>query len=180
MKVTTGHSIGLLIDVQERLFTHMSEPEQLKKKLLTFVKGLKVLSVPFLFTQQYTRGLGETLPELLEEFSPIPSIEKMTFSCCKEPAFLMELEKHRPRFVLIGGIESHVCVLQTCLDLLDGNYIPVIVSDCISSRNPVDKMIAIERMRQEGAIITSLESILFELTVISGTEQFKAISKLIK
>ena len=82
--------------------------------------------------------------------------------------------------IIIAGIESHVCVLQTVLDLKRNGYHPVVVEDCVSSRNPNDKRIAIERMRQEGAIITTYESLLFELLRYSGTEQFRAISRLVK
>jgi nicotinamidase-related amidase len=78
------------------------------------------------------------------------------------------------------GIESHVCVLQTALDLLDGGYVPVIIEDCVSSRKLNDKVIAVERMRSEGAVISTYESILFELTMVSGTEVFKGISRLVK
>ena len=83
-------------------------------------------------------------------------------------------------FPVISGIETHVCVLQTTIDLLENNYIPVVVQDCVSSRRINDKQIAIERMRKEGAIITTYESLLFELLRYSGSEAFKAISKLVK
>ncbi len=82
--------------------------------------------------------------------------------------------------MILMGIESHVCVLQTALDLLDKGCTPVLIEDCVSSRKPNDKKIAVKRMRSEGAVVSTCESILFELTVVSGTEQFKAISKLVK
>jgi nicotinamidase-related amidase len=85
-----------------------------------------------------------------------------------------------PRYVILAGIETHVCVLQTCIDLIDNGFHPVVVEDCVGSRNPNDKNIAIRRMQQEGAMITTSESILFELLRFSGTEEFKKISKLVK
>jgi nicotinamidase-related amidase len=94
--------------------------------------------------------------------------------------FNAELERVDKEFFIIAGIETHVCVLQTAIDLLEAGYMPVVVEDCVSSRRPNDKMMAIERMRSEGAMITTYESILFELLRYSGTEQFKAISKLVK
>ena len=89
-------------------------------------------------------------------------------------------QKTGKKNIILMGIESHVCVLQTCLDLLDNGYRPVLIEDCVSSRYKNDKKFAVKRMHQAGAIVSTYESILFELTVVSGTEQFKAISKIIK
>jgi nicotinamidase-related amidase len=90
------------------------------------------------------------------------------------------LKKIDKKFVIISGIEAHVCVLQTVLDLLEHNYVPVVVENCISSRKSRDKKTAVERMKQEGAVIATYESILFELTRFAGTSQFKEISRLVK
>jgi nicotinamidase-related amidase len=114
---------------------------------------------------------------LFTEFSPV---EKITFSCCGEPVFMEKIRHSGKNNFIICGIESHVCVLQTCLDLLAEGKIPVVAEDCVSSRRPEDKRIAIERMKKEGAVITSLESILFELTRVAGTPVFKNISGLVK
>ena len=104
----------------------------------------------------------------------------MAFSCCDDTGFMNELKTFGKKNVIIAGIESHVCVLQTTIDLLENNYQPIVVEDCVSSRTLNNKNMAIERMRQEGAIITTYESILFELCRFSGTDAFKAISKLVK
>ncbi|HHY91224.1 MAG TPA: isochorismatase family protein, partial [Clostridiales bacterium] len=97
-----------------------------------------------------------------------------------EDTILSELQKLNKKWVIIGGIESHICVMQTALDLLDKGMVPVLVEDCVSSRRENDKKIAVERMRKEGAIVTTYESILFELCRYSGAEPFKTISKLVK
>lgn len=104
----------------------------------------------------------------------------MCFSCWDEPRIAEAIAVAGKDNIIITGIESHVCVLQTVIDLKHNGYHPVVVEDCISSRRENDKRIALERMRYEGAIITSYESILFELLRYSGTEQFKAISRMVK
>ena len=181
MRILKENTTGLFIDIQDRLFPHMQEMNQLEQNLITLCAGLKVLDIPILVTEQYTKGLGFTILPLKMAFGDeYSSIEKIAFSCCDEPQFLNALNSTGKKNVLLCGIETHVCILQTALDLLQKGYQPVVIQDCVSSRKLSDKHLAIERMRQEGAIITSLESILFELTRYSGTDTFKAISKLVK
>ena len=180
VKITSEHSIGLVIDFQEKLVPHMYEEQEMIKNTERLIQGLKILEIPVLTTQQYTKGLGSTVKSLSQHLSGIPKIEKLSFSCCGEPDFMNELRRHRKKFVIIAGIETHVCVLQTATDLIESGYKPVVVKDCVSSRKPGDKETAISRMRDEGAIISSCESILFELCQIAGTDKFKAISKLVK
>ena len=113
----------------------------------------------------------------MEKYQPI---EKMSFSCCDNPEFMTALEATGRKNVIVIGIESHVCVLQTVIDLIERDYNPIVIEDCVSSRNLNDKIIAIERMSSEGAIISSCESILFELCRYSGTDEFKRMSKIVK
>jgi hypothetical protein len=180
MRITRQDSIGLVIDIQERLLPHIYEYEALLKRTNVLIQGLKILDIPLKITEQYPKGLGPTVDSistLISDFSPN---EKMTFSCCDSSEFARELEKSSRKNIIICGIEAHVCVLQTCIDLLQTGYQPVVIADAISSRNNDDKKIAIHRMRQEGAIISTTESILFELVRISGTSEFKEISRLVK
>lgn len=170
----------MIIDIQERLFPHIYEHDRVEANTSLLVMGLKAMQVPVLLTQQYTRGLGETVQPLRELFTDQDHIEKVAFSCCDDQGFNVALDKLGKKNVIIAGIESHVCVLQTCIDLLAKGYQPVIVEDCVSSRRLNDKQQAIARMRREGAIITTYESILFELLRYSGTAEFKEISKLVK
>lgn len=180
MRILKEDTIGLFIDIQEKLFPHMQEMDQLEQNLITLSAGLKVLEIPFLVTEQYPKGLGITILPLKMAFCDYLAIEKMSFSCCDEPRFTNTLSAADRKNVILCGIETHVCLLQTALDLLQAGYQPIVLEDCVSSRKISDKHTAIERMRQEGVIISSLESILFELTRFSGTETFKAISKLVK
>jgi nicotinamidase-related amidase len=180
MRIEREVSAGLVIDIQEKLFPHMENGERFLSKCVTLLQGLKILGVPLLLTEQYPKGLGSTIGPISEVAGQSPCIEKMSFSCCDEPAVLRASEMKNRQSIIICGIEAHVCVLQTVVDLTGAGFTAVVVEDCTASRNIEDKRVAVERMRMEGAVITTCESILFELARISGTEAFKAISRLVK
>ena len=180
MRITKENTAGLIIDFQERLFPVMFENEKLLETTKTLVEGLQIINIPLIVTQQYTKGIGETIPEIKTIISSFEPIEKRAFSCCDEPSVSQKLSELNVKNVLICGIESHVCVLQTAVDLKEAGFNPVIVMDCISSRSRENIEIAKERFRYEGIMITSVESILFELTRTSSADEFRAISKLVK
>ncbi len=180
MRIIREDSAGLVIDIQERLFPHIHKHEELELNASILIKGMQCLAIPVLVTQQYTKGLGSTVPTIQQLFLNTEHIEKQAFSCCDEPDFIVRLMEIKKRFIIITGIEAHVCVLQTVIDLLEKGFVPVVAEDCVSSRKKNDKRHAIGRMRKEGAIISTYESILFELLRYSGTDDFKAISKLVK
>lgn len=180
MRILRGDTVAVVVDVQERLFPHIYQHEQLEHNIRTLIQGLTILDIPVIVTQQYTKGLGETIPGVKELLPEINAIEKMSFSCCGSDDFLRTLYGLGRDNVILIGVEAHVCVMQTALDLLENGYIPVVVEDCVSSRRVNDKNIAIERMRYEDAIVTTYESLLFELCMVSGTDEFKRISQLVK
>jgi nicotinamidase-related amidase len=180
MRINKEQACGLIIDIQERLFPHIYKHDFIADNTAILIRGLKILELPVILTQQYTIGLGETISVIKGSLPDLTPIEKNCFSCCDEPMFKDSLKQVDKKFVIIAGIEAHVCVLQTVLDLLTDGYTPVVIENCISSRKNRDKKTAVERMRQEGAIITTYESILFELTRFAGTAQFKEISRLVK
>lgn len=180
MRILKENTTLLAIDIQERLFPHIFEYAVLEKNVNILIRGMKILGIPALMTEQYPKGLGYTIPSVLESIGTISPAEKTTFSCCDDPEFMTRLAETGMKNVVIAGIEAHVCVLQTTLDLIEKGFVPIVVEDCVSSRKLHDKNIAIERMRQEGAVITSYESILFELARVSGTDEFKEISRLVK
>jgi nicotinamidase-related amidase len=172
--------IAVVVDIQERLFPHIHEHQQLSENLVKLIKGLKILNVPMIVTQQYTRGLGQTIPPVAEALGEFEPLEKLTFSCYGDPDFVNVLNDSGKNHIILAGIETHVCVLQTAMDLLDIGYEVIIIEDCVSSRRLNDKQVALKRMRDDGVIITTCESILFELLKVAGTEEFKAISQLVK
>ncbi len=180
MRIESTRTTGLIIDIQEKLFPVMHDKENLRIQNEKLIKGLQELSINIEVTQQYPKGLGPIITPLREMIQDFTPYDKISFSCCDDPDFFNQLESTEKKNILVAGIETHVCILQTTLDLLEKGYQPVIIEDCVSSRHLPDKEIAIARMRQEGAIISSLESILFELCRYAGTEEFKAISRLIK
>ena len=180
MRISVDNTAGIIIDIQERLFPHIFRREELERNVGILIQGLNLLKVPLLVTEQYRKGLGSTIPSVMENLTNFEPIEKISFSCCDESRFLRELNLMNKKYIVLAGIEAHVCVLQTVIDLVESGYHPVLVEDCVSSRKENDKMVAIDRMRGEGAIITTYESILLELCRIAGTETFKKISNLIK
>ena len=180
MRIEKNDSVLVVVDIQERLFPHIDGHEQLVKNCGILISGARSLEVPILVTEQYSKGLGTTIEpvrDILDNYSPI---EKMSFSCCGESGFLKSLTDLNRKNVILCGIEAHVCVLQTALDLYDQGFQPVLIAECVGSRKQSDKIYAIERMRDTGIIISTYESILFELCREAGTEQFKLISKLVK
>jgi nicotinamidase-related amidase len=180
MRILKDKVVAVVIDFQEKIFPAINEHEKLARNVPLLIDGLKALGVPVIVTEQYVKGLGPTIPAIAEKLEGLERIEKASFSCCDEPGFMMALASSGKDYVIVAGIESHVCVLQTVIDLQENGYHPVVVEDCISSRKPNDKLMAIERMRKEGVIITTYEAILFELLRYSGGETFKAISRLVK
>lgn len=181
MKIRRDNAIAVVVDVQERLFPHIDGYEQLEKEIEKFIIGMQILNMPIIVTEQYSKGLGATIPSiqtaLADYYSPM---EKISFSCCGEQEFMDSLENLGRKQILLVGIETHVCVLQTALDLRAAGYRPVVIEDCVASRKPNDKRVAIERMRRAGCVMTTMESVLFELCSVAGTDTFRSISKLVK
>lgn len=170
----------LVIDVQERLLPVIDGAEEIERRIGVAIEGCLVTGVPTLVTEQYPKGLGHTVPSLGEHLRGIDPIEKLSFSCCGVGQVDETLAELAPAAVLIAGIETHVCVMQTCLDLLERGTTPVVLADCVGSRHEHDHRYALDRLRGAGACITTLESALFELTGAAGTEEFKQISRLVK
>ena len=173
-------TVLLLIDIQEKILGVMQNPDKVVANTIKLIKGFKVLNSPIIYTEQYPKGLGPTFEEIKIELGYINPIQKMSFSCYGAENFFQELKQNNFRQVVVAGIETHVCVQQTVLDLLANDFQVNLAVDAVSSRNKTDQKTAIKRMRYHGAEITTVESILFEMLNVSGTTEFKAISKIIK
>lgn len=183
MRIPEERSLLVVVDVQERLLPVMSDHDLVTDRVVRLIRGIATLGLPMLMTEQYRKGLGPTVDPVASAFREGGGgepIEKMAFSCCDEPAFVRALSGLGRRFVLLAGIESHVCMLQTSIDLLKAGYQPVVPADVTSSRFKEDKDFALRRLEKEGAIVTTSEALLFELTRVTGTSRFKEISKLVK
>jgi nicotinamidase-related amidase len=146
---------------------------------LKLIRGSKTLSVPIFYTEQYPKGLGETAAELKTELEGA-AIQKMSFSCSGAGDLFDEFKEKGFTQIVVCGIESHVCVQQTVLDLLANDFQVNVAADAVSSRKDFDYNIALDRMRSNGAEVTTTESILFELLNVCGTDEFKTVSKLVK
>jgi nicotinamidase-related amidase len=180
MRFTRSNSLVLVVDIQERLFPHMLDSETLSKNCQKLLQGLTALAVPVYLSEQYVRGLGETIAPIKSLVASAKRGEKRSFSCCDDPDMFAEIAKFDRKQIILIGIETHVCILQSGLDFLAKGYDVMVIADCVSSRRESDKHVAIERLRQEGARISTYESILFELTRSSTAEEFKIISNLVK
>lgn len=176
MRIEREQAIALVVDYQEKLVPVVSESEQLIRNSDILLEGLKILEVPMIVTQQYTKGLGMTVEPIVEAVGTTEYIDKIAFTAYDAVKWKLRGKK----YVIVCGIESHICVLQTVIDLKAAGFVPVLVADCISSRKESDKQVALERARQEGAIVTTYESLLFELLKVAGTETSKKIQKLIR
>lgn len=180
MRIKRENCLGLVVDIQERLFPVMAEREPFLTACQKLITGLQLLGIPVGVTQQYSKGLGPTIQEISSLIEPFQFIEKTSFSCLDEPAFATYLDASGKTNILVCGIESHVCVLQTAIDLKERGYEPVVIADCITSRSQAEKQIALQRFHLEGIRVSTAESILFELTRSAGAAEFKSISKLVK
>jgi len=173
-------TVLLAIDIQGNLARGMYERDSLYENLQKIIKGVQVLEIPIIVTEQIPGKLGPTIPEistLFESFNPIP---KSSFSCCGDDKIMTAISKVNRRQILISGIESHVCLYQTTVDLIQMGYEVHIVADCISSRTAENRSIGIERMKGAGAKLTSTEMALFELLKVAEGDQFRKIVRIVK
>jgi nicotinamidase-related amidase len=174
-------SVLLVIDVQEKLCRAM-DPEvlrQLTGNVSILLETAKELNIPVLITEQYTRGLGETLSEIKEKL-PVSAMEKMSFSCCGDEAFMNRLKELKRKQVIVAGMEAHVCVLQTVLELLAQGYHVHVVNDAVMSRKKKNWKLGLNMAASAGGVVTSTEAAMFQLLKVAGTEEFKKLSKLVR
>lgn len=180
MRLLTEDTLCLIIDVQERLLPAMDQGPQVLDRIHLLIDGLKLLGLPFLISEQYPRGLGPTLPSVSQRLPRAPILPKVSFSACDDPGLAEALLSSGRKNIVLCGVEAHVCVQQTAIDLAALEFRPVVVADGVTSRRPRDADLALGRMRSEGVVVTGVESLLFELTRTAGTDTFKLISKLVK
>lgn len=179
MRIRPEESVCMVIDYQEKLVPAVAEREKFLAKSKKLLHGMQVLEVPRILTTQYKKGLGDNIAEIKEAAGEAKEFDKLTFSVWGEKAVRETMPKNCKN-VIICGMEAHICVLQTVLDLKEAGYRPVLVTDCITARDLADKQTAFLRAQMEGVTFTTYESILYELSEVSGTPSFKQISAIIK
>jgi nicotinamidase-related amidase len=179
-RITRAKVALVVVDIQERLLPAMFEKERIVQNAVRLINGAAILGVPVLATEQYRKGLGPTVAEVAAAIPDFAPLEKVAFSACGAGGFTAALKTTRVSEAILCGIEAHVCVTQTCLDLLDQEMRVFIAADAVSSRTQENYRLGVERMAAAGAVVASTEMVLFELLGEAGTAEFKQILKLVK
>jgi nicotinamidase-related amidase len=180
MLLDAGKSSLLIVDVQENLAPVMADPRAVYRHCAVLLRAAARLEIPITVSEQYPKGLGHTVGELLALAPPGAQVGKMHFSCAADAALKQRLDAYGRPQVVIAGIEAHVCVLQSALGFKQAGYEVAVVQDACSSRNPDNHRAAMERLRANGVDIVTTEMVVFEWLHCAGTPEFKELSKLIK
>lgn len=181
-QVHPDHAVVLVIDIQEKLLPLVRGHDRLVASCSKLLEGCRVFQLPVVCTEQYRKGIGATVAPIQQRLDAAKAtvLEKMAFSAWAASNVretLIELDRNQ---VILVGIEAHVCVQQTALDLLSRDYDVFVCADGVGSRGAIDYETSLERMRQEGVFVTTVESVLFELCDESGTPRFKEMIEVIK
>lgn len=180
MLIERAQSLLLVVDIQEKLAPAIHDGAAAIANNRRLLAGAERLGVPIFVSEQYVRGLGPTVAELLPLPAGAQRIDKLHFSCAREPGFLDALEQTGRRQILVTGMEAHVCVLQTVLGLLAAGYDVFLIEDAAASRTPENRAAAIARMRAAGAHVVTTEMVLFEWLERAASDEFRALLPLIK
>ena len=175
-----GSACLVIIDVQERFRSAIFEFGKMATSVSRLAEAFSTLGIPVIVTEQNPEKLGKTIPEITNELGKFKPVGKMHFSCCGEKDFLKALRKTKAKDIVLCGLETHVCVLKTALDLMKSGRNVYLVCDAVSSRKAMDTEVAIKRLVHAGAILTTVESIIFQLIDKAGTEEFRKIFNIIK
>jgi nicotinamidase-related amidase len=178
--ISRTDAVLIIIDIQGNLAQAMHDKENLFTNNVRLIQGFKVLNLPIIFTEQIPQKLGQTIPQIAAELDGIKPIAKESFSCCDEINFKEILEGLNRRHIVLTGIETHVCVYQTALDLISSGYTVHLVADAVSSRTPENRQVGIDAMKSAGAHITSTEMVLFELLRTAADPKAKELFKIVK
>jgi nicotinamidase-related amidase len=182
LQVERENAVLVLIDFQEALVKAMESDviNRVIRNGQTLIAFAKEMGIPILVTEQYPKGLGGTIPGLKKDLEGITPMAKMSFSCCRMDGFRGQMEDSGRKEVILCGIETHVCVLQTAAELLEQGYGVHVVADAVCSRRKLDWETGLRWMEKKGAMILTTEIIAFQLLKEAGTEEFKRLSRLLK
>lgn len=177
--MSSEDAVLIIIDVQEKLLPKIAEREKIVNNIIKLIKFAEIMGIPIILTEQYPKGLGKTVKEIKELLPDLRPIEKTTFNCFGSQEFKKQLEEMNASTLIITGIETHVCVSQTVLEALD-NFKVCVIADAVSSRTTENWRIGLERMKENGAIISSTEMLMYELLKDAKTKEFKESLELLK
>jgi len=170
----------VVVDVQGRLAQLMHERENLFKNIQILINAAKILDIPIIWCQQCPKALGDTVPQIAELLSGNETINKASFSCCGQDQFNIKLNSLNRSQVILCGLETHICIYQTAVDLSKKGFDVNVIADAVSSRTMENKQIALARIAAEGTSVSCTEMALFELLKTADHPSFKQIAKLIK
>ena len=180
LRFTTQATALLIVDYQDKLMPVVEDSATILRRAARLVQAAQALELPVIATEQYPRGLGSLVNDISRLLpDDNPPVEKLLFSACV-PEVVERLSELDVRCVVVAGVETHVCVMQTCLDLLERGYVTGLVVDATGSRRKIDKSIAVQRMVNSGVLPVTVESLIFELVRDAGDQKFKAIRPIIK
>jgi nicotinamidase-related amidase len=174
------NSLLLIVDVQDKLLPVISSPERLERKILLLIELSKLFQLPILLTEQYPQGLGLTSKHIRNALPEYKPLEKTSFSILGDGTIREKLKEYDGRKIILTGIETHICILQSGLDLIEAKYPVVIPYDAVDSRNPEDGRVALHLLEKAGAVITGCETIAYQVQKLSATAEFKHLSRIIK
>ena len=177
MRLEAQQSLVLVVDIQHKLAPAIVQSDQLQQAALWVLQVATQLKIPVLATEQYPQGLGETVPELRALLPKQAIFSKIHFSALREAPIQQAIAAQQRRQIILIGTESHVCVLQTALDLLSAGYQVFVVETAVGSRTLKDKRLALGRLQQAGVVIVSLEMLAFEWLDKAGTPEFNTLLK---
>ncbi len=174
------HAGLVVVDVQAKLMAVMRQRERVIDNLKKLLHLSRLFNLPVLLTEQYSRMMGSTLPEIKDALPACKPIDKMDFNCCAVEPFNDSLKSMGIINIILTGVETHICVFQTCVSLLEKGYIVHLPQDAVDSRTEENWHVGIELMKNAGAVITSTETIIFQILKRAGTKEFKEMLKLVK
>lgn len=170
----------VIVDAQERLMAVMRNGARAIRNMAALVHLARLFSLPVIVTEQYPRWLGPTVEEIKGLIKPFEPVEKMEFNCCAVDRFNALLESKNLRNIILTGVESHICIFQTCLGLIERGHNVHVPGDAVDSRVDENRLVGLQLMKDSGAVITSTETIIFQILQRAGTKEFKEMSKIIK
>ncbi len=170
----------LVVDYQQKLLAAFKKPDEFVENCVKLIKFAKILKLPIIWTEQYPKGLGQTVEQIGTELSHLKPIEKLSFSCFGEPQFVDALSNHSATQLMICGIETHICVEQTVLDGIEAGYRMHVVADACGSRKKQDHKIGLRKMEQAGAVSTCVEMAMYEILERSDSAEFREVLKIVK
>lgn len=170
----------LLIDAQEKLMQVMGQRQRTAENINKLLQLAQLFNLPIMVTEQYPKWLGPTLPELKQSLPIYAPIEKLHFNCCEVDTFNTQLDSIDLQNIIIAGVESHICVFQTCVSLVNKGYTIHVPQDAVDSRTSENWQVGLDLMQQAGAVITSTETVIYQILEKAGTKAFKAMLKLVK